>query len=80
MNLNSNILLLISSLGHKGMFGHEFLEIEFFGDGRLRYSNNSRYKNETMIRKECCVSKLVLQEVARIIEDSEILKYVNCTN
>ena len=43
-------------VGHKGKFGHEFLEFEFRPDGRLRYANNSQYKNDTknggMIRKE----------------------------
>ena len=28
-------------VGHKGKFGHEFLEFEFRGDGRLGYANNS---------------------------------------
>ena len=40
------------SVGHKGKFGHEFLEFEFKGDGQLRYANNSNYKRDTMIRKE----------------------------
>lgn len=35
-----------------GRFGHEFLEFEFRPDGKLRYANNSNYKNDTMIRKE----------------------------
>jgi len=39
-------------VGHKGKFGHEFLEFEFKADGRLRYANNSNYKNDTMIRKQ----------------------------
>jgi protein mago nashi len=39
-------------VGHKGKFGHEFLEFEVRGDGRLRYSNNSQYKAENLIRKE----------------------------
>ena len=71
-------------VGHKGKFGHEFLEFEFrpdgidilnnfiricffyriidllsfflficsFWTGKLRYANNSNYKNDTMIRKE----------------------------
>ena len=43
-------------VGHKGKFGHEFLEFEFRPDGRLRYANNSQYKNDSknggMIRKE----------------------------
>lgn len=40
------------STGHKGKFGHEFLEFEFLSEGRMRYANNSNYKNDTMIRKE----------------------------
>ena len=43
---------LISSVGHKGQYGHEFMEFEFKEDGVLRYSNNSEYKNDVMIRKE----------------------------
>eukprot|EP00954_Amorphochlora_amoebiformis_P019461 1332857-Amorphochlora_amoeboformis.AAC.2 len=39
-------------VGHKGKFGHEFLEFEFRPDGLLRYANNSRYKKAMMIRKE----------------------------
>ena len=30
-----------NSVGHKGKFGHEFLEFEFKPNGRLRYANNS---------------------------------------
>lgn len=40
------------SVGHKGKFGHEFLEFEFNSKGRLRYANNSNYKNDKIIRKE----------------------------
>ena len=40
------------SVGHKGKFGHEFLEFEFQGNGRMRYANNSQYKDDTLIRKE----------------------------
>jgi protein mago nashi len=40
------------SVGHKGKFGHEFMEFEFRPDGKLRYANNSNYKNDVMIRKE----------------------------
>ncbi|EDQ89714.1 uncharacterized protein MONBRDRAFT_32364 [Monosiga brevicollis MX1] len=61
-------------VGHKGKFGHEFLEFEFTGNGKLRYANNSEYKNDSMIRKECYVSKAVLEEIKAIIEDSEITK------
>lgn len=61
-------------VGHKGKFGHEFLEFEFRPNGLMRYANNSHYKNETMIRKEVQVSESVLAEVRRIIADSEIMK------
>ena len=40
------------SVGHKGKYGHEFLEFEFRPNGRMRYANNSNYKSETLIRKE----------------------------
>ena len=60
--------------GHKGKFGHEFMEFEFRGDGRLRYANNSNYKNDVMIRKEMTVNLPVLEELKRIVEESDILK------
>ena len=31
--------LRVRSVGHKGKFGHEFLEFEFRPDGKLRYAN-----------------------------------------
>merc|ERR1712007_249594 len=61
-------------VGHKGKFGHEFLEFEFRPDGRLRYANNSNYKNDVMIRKEAYVTQAVMRELRKTIEDSEILK------
>ena len=61
-------------VGHAGKFGHEFLEFEFRPDGRLRYANNSNYKNDVMIRKECHVTPAVMRELRKTIEDSEILK------
>ncbi|CDS37557.1 protein mago nashi [Echinococcus multilocularis] len=60
-------------VGHRGKFGHEFLEFEFRPDGKLRYANNSNYKNDTMIRKEATVSKAVMEELKRIIIDSDIM-------
>lgn len=93
------------SVGHKGKFGHEFMEFEFRPDGRLRYANNSNYKNDAMIRKECectrrackgllprcnaaashrarprlcshagIVSKSIIEELKRMIRESEMLK------
>ncbi|KAI2127359.1 Protein mago nashi [Ophidiomyces ophidiicola] len=68
-----------ASSGHSGRFGHEFLEFDFrtVGDGRsaaVRYANNSNYRNDSLIRKEMCVSSLMISELKRIIKDSEILK------
>ena len=60
-------------VGHKGKFGHEFLEFEFRPDGKLRYANNSNYKNDTMIRKEVFLTPAVLKECRRIITESEVL-------
>jgi protein mago nashi len=57
-----------------GKFGHEFLEFEFRPDGKLRYANNSNYKNDIMIKKELNISPLALKELKRIIEESEICK------
>ncbi|CAI6249961.1 unnamed protein product [Periconia digitata] len=65
--------------GHQGRFGHEFLEFDFrvLGDGRsasARYANNSNYRNDSLIRKEMCVSDAMVAEIKRIVKDSEILK------
>ena len=46
------LLLISCSVGHQGKFGHEFMEFEFQSNGKLRYANNSNYKNDVMIRKE----------------------------
>ena len=59
-------------VGHKGKFGHEFLEFEFRPDGKLRYANNSNYKNDTIIRKEVYLTPAVLRECRRIIAESEV--------
>lgn len=42
---------LTRSTGHQGRHGHEFLEFEY-DRGRLRYANNSNYRNDSLIRKE----------------------------
>ncbi|KAI8666110.1 hypothetical protein NCS57_00834800 [Fusarium keratoplasticum] len=65
--------------GHMGRFGHEFLEFDFrvVGDGRsavARYANNSNYRNDSLIRKEMCVSSVIVDEIKRIIKASEITK------
>ncbi|KAF8477048.1 Mago nashi protein [Kalaharituber pfeilii] len=65
--------------GHSGRFGHEFLEFDFrvVADGKCaiaRYANNSNYRNDLLIRKEMCVSALLIKEIKRIIRESEIMK------
>ncbi|XP_003739171.1 protein mago nashi [Galendromus occidentalis] len=72
--MSSNDFYVRYYVGHKGKFGHEFLEFEFRPDGKLRYANNSNYKNDTIIRKEVYVSGSVMAELRRIIEDSEIMQ------
>ena len=61
-------------MGHHGRFGHEFLEFEVKPDGLIRYANQSNYKNDSMIRKELHVSPLVLEELKRILNESEIMR------
>ena len=61
-------------VGHKGKFGHEFLEFEFRPDGKLRYANNSNYKNDTLIRKEVYVNRAVIDELKRIVNESDLMK------
>ncbi|KAI9291586.1 Mago nashi protein [Neoconidiobolus thromboides FSU 785] len=52
--------------------GHEFLEFEIKGDGRCRYANNSNYRNDSLIRKEFSISPIVIEEIKKIIQDSEV--------
>ncbi|SPO25268.1 probable mago nashi protein, exon junction complex [Ustilago trichophora] len=59
--------------GHQGRHGHEFLEFEY-SRGRLRYANNSNYRNDSLIRKEMWISPLMVEELRRIVEDSEIMR------
>lgn len=47
-------------------------EFELCPSGKLRYANNSNYKDDSMIRKEVCVSPAVVEEVKRIIVSSDI--------
>ncbi|KAG1676075.1 hypothetical protein FOA52_014940 [Chlamydomonas sp. UWO 241] len=61
-------------VGHRGKFGHEFLEFELRPDGRLRYANNSNYKNDEIITREVFVGKSVIDEFKRIVAESEVMK------
>ncbi|KAI9698923.1 MAG: Protein mago nashi 2 [Candelina mexicana] len=63
----------------KGLLTVDVPEFDFraLGDGRsasARYANNSNYRNDSLIRKEMCVSSLLISEIKRIIKESEIMK------
>lgn len=70
----STLRILIDFVGHSGRFGHEFLEFDFKDNGIARYANNSNYRKDNLIRKEMCVSALLIEELKRIVELSEIMK------
>ncbi|KAK4990717.1 hypothetical protein LTR28_001432 [Elasticomyces elasticus] len=58
---------------------NDYQEFDFraLGDGRsasARYANNSNYRNDSLIRKEMCVSSLIVEEIKRIIKESEVMK------
>ncbi|KAJ7432064.1 Mago nashi protein [Mycena galericulata] len=61
------------STGHSDKHRHEFLEFEY-SHGHLRYANNSNYGNDSLIRKEMWVGPLVVKELKRVVEASEITK------
>lgn len=63
-----------ASTGHKGKFGHEFMEFEIQPNGKLRYANDSGYKSERrdMIRKEVTITPAIIDELKRIINESEV--------
>ena len=52
----------------------QFLEFEINNDGKLRYANDSKYKNDVMIRKEMYVGRPVIEQFRNIVEESEIFK------
>jgi protein mago nashi len=60
-------------VGHRGKFGHEYVELEVLPDGELRYSNGSRYKSDQDIRKRAVLSPAVIGELRRMVEESGVL-------
>lgn len=62
--------------GHHGRFGHEFIELELYPSGKLRYANASNYDHthDSMIRREVFVSPAVVEEFKRIIQESDITR------
>ena len=55
-------------------------EFELCPSGKLRYANNSNYRDDSMIRKEVFVSPAVGEEMKRIIIDSQITTQVDDSN
>ena len=43
-------------------------------DGRLRYANNSQYKADQLIGKEVYIAPMIIDEIKRIVKDSQILE------
>uniref|UniRef100_A0A8C8YN06 Mago homolog B, exon junction complex subunit n=1 Tax=Prolemur simus TaxID=1328070 RepID=A0A8C8YN06_PROSS len=61
-------------VGHKGKFGHEFLEFEFRPDGEQRRGLRRAVLGNGRRDREAYVHKSVMEELKRIIDDSEITK------
>jgi protein mago nashi len=51
MSLDTQDFYLRYYIGHKGKFGHEFLEFEFRPDGKLRFVNKMKKKILAFILK-----------------------------
>ena len=60
-------------VGHRGRYGQEFLEFEINSAGRFRYGNHSNYKGDGLIRREAYLNSCVVEELKRIITESEIM-------
>lgn len=60
-------------VGHVGRHGNEFLEFHIDSKGLLKYANNSNYRKDSIIKKQCQVSGAVLREIKRMIIASRIL-------
>lgn len=61
------------SSGHRGRFGHEFVEFEVSNQGWLRYSNSSRYRKSEVIRKGVQLGVLAVEHLKRAIRNSGVL-------
>jgi len=61
-------------VGHRGRFGHEFLEFEIQPSGLLRYANDTRYRNDGLIRKEVLLQPQVVREFKNLVDESKIIQ------
>ncbi|VEU37309.1 unnamed protein product [Pseudo-nitzschia multistriata] len=48
------------------------MEFEVCPSGKLRYANNSNYKDDSIIRREVCLGTAVVEELKRIVRTSAI--------
>mmetsp|Transcript_14504 Transcript_14504/g.29671 ORF Transcript_14504/g.29671 Transcript_14504/m.29671 type:complete len:128 (+) Transcript_14504:370-753(+) len=48
------------------------MEFEVCPSGKLRYANNSNYKDDSIIRRQVCLGTAVVEELKRIVRNSEI--------
>lgn len=58
--------------GHAGRYGHEFIEFEIREDGLLKYSNNSHYRSEKIIKKQARVSSGVVEQIKVLLAKHKI--------
>lgn len=79
LQLDQEFYLRFYTGGYRGeRSGHEFLEFDIRhnpGDNfaTLRYANQSNYRDEELIKKQVCVSMLVLETFKNIVGESQIL-------
>ena len=52
MNNEEEDFFLRYYIGHRGAYGHEYLDFELDSSGKLKYLNNSEYKSDSLICKE----------------------------
>lgn len=62
-------------VGHRGSYGHEFLEFEVRPNGLLRYANNTNYKGDRLILKEVLLSDSVMEQMKRIVAESGVMNH-----
>ena len=65
----SSILICILFFSY---FATQQQEFEVCPSGKLRYANNSNYKDDSIIRREVCLGPAVVTELKRIIRISKI--------
>lgn len=58
--------------GHAGRYGSEYIEFELREDGQLRYTNNSQYRMESIIKKQARLSPAVLEQVKALLVKQKI--------